>query len=521
MYNMFVPAAGSGLFYEHISRMAKFINEAGFDGMFCDGFGYQSKMLYGKDQGLGWYYDSLIVQNILRNVKKDFYFENFPHPTIWGAQGRTGAMDAFTSGYQHNLKMHANRNVMVGERRMLPSTLGWWFVYPPIFDDAHDRPNWKRKIVFDDDVDYLGTRAVGYNWGISYHLLNETVERDVNKDALDYLSGKSSKGYKQFYRLYDRIDRYTALRDERCVPEQIRKTLQNNDKNFCIVQKDGRIGFSQQTRLFARPYSLKDTENETQLVNPYGKQRPTIRLIAQCGAKREDGGRTIAHFQKDLPLSAQQEVITYQENLNILGTEALGVWVKGTEKDDYINIQLEAALGFGEEGCGMHVISLNYSGWRYFTLCEHDNGDHTHREYVNDPRKGRMIDFFKYRACMDYANIGALRILYTGDPSEIYIGDICAYPVDDSPVENPSLSINGQKLCLETALSPGSYIELKPEEDSATMYDIYGNMTPVSVSGIWPEMLSGENTVCPLGEAEGSFRLKLHLVVKDDDVMWI
>nr|MCR5262894.1 hypothetical protein [Clostridiales bacterium] len=60
--------------------------------------------------------------------------------------------------------------------------------------------------------------------------------------------------------------------------------------------------------------------------------------------------------------------------------------------------------------------------------------------------------------------------------------------------------------------------EYDPEIGSAMLFDIYGHTSPVPVTGEAPALAHGPNTVAVNGKGNGSYRLKLHMIISGETI---
>lgn len=512
MYNMFQSTPGSKLFFELADNMAQAYNDGGFDTMYFDGLECVGACCSGEKAGLGWYYEAVFVQRVLNSIIKPALVEySLLHSAVWNARSRAGAWDAATSGFKTFISRHISQNQSGGMRRMLPCTLGWWEIYPPVREGAKRRPNWNYKAEYDDDIDYLGVKSIATGSGLSYLSVGESMRSGkVSGEKLSYLEGGPGT-YPRYHRLFSRLAGYSRIRQTHDFSPELKEKLADPKAEFVLSASGGRIGFTRQKRLFARPYSLSDGENTVYADNPFGAQAPKIRIIAQCAADISKPGRRIAAFDIDRPLKDQESVIGFPDGLDLSGSEALGLWVIGDSSGEYINIRLEG-LPPHAPGYGDHVIKLDFTGRRFVMLCECDNGDFT--DAVYRPESGYSENLYRqYREGIDYSGIGTLRVMTSGDPAKVFIGDISAYPVDDSPVSGVSVEAGGRKVTFGCEIAPGSVLEYDPIDGKAEISDIYGNSSPVDVSGDPPELARGISAVTVKGNGGGSYRLKIHMMV--------
>ena len=264
-----------------------------------------------------------------------------------------------------------------------------------------------------------------------------------------------------------------------------------------------------------RPYSFKDGENAVTVFNPFEAQHPTVRIVGECTEDASAEPITIIEFDRERPAVEQQLLYQYPADkpLDNGGKEALGLWVKGNGKDEYMNVRLEGQHPWGA-GFGDNVIHLDFEGWRYFSLCECDNGDYAGVAFENDIFDIDSKDYLWQRLREDfkYSGIARIRILFTSGGEGVYLGALTARPFKPSPIKVNSLSANGTALRFDGELTPGRYIEYNPNTGKAAIFDRLGNSEPIGVEGTLT-LQSGENEVAVNAEADGTRRVKVHLLV--------
>jgi hypothetical protein len=501
MYGYFQSIPGSPLFYKLAQNKAAAFNEGGFDMMYFDGLECigSSCPENEKTEGLGWYYEALFVREVLRGCKKTPVVEySTLHPQIWGSRSRAGAYDMPYAGYKQFHDIHCRDNESSSHRRLLPSQLGWLSLWPtlgnpPVYD------NWMNKIEFDDDADYLGCKSIGFDSGLSYGM----------PKASDY---EKSPG---LCRKADKMAVYSKLREQKYFSAELREKLKEYRTGYRLIQKDGKYAFERLERLYMRPYSFKDDENAETVSNPFGRQQPTVRIVGECTEAALANPTIVIEFDPERPAVEQQLLYQYPADkpLDIDGKEALGLWVKGNGKDEYMNVRLEGQHPWGE-GFGDNVIHLNFEGWRYFNLCECDNGDYAGVAFENDifDIDSKSYLWQRLRENFKYGGIARIRILFTDGGEGVYLGALTAQPFKASPIRINSLSANGATLSFNRELIPGRFIEYDPKTGKAAIFDRLGNSEPIWAGGSL-ELKEGENEVIINGEADGTRRVKVHLLV--------
>ena len=510
MYGYFQSEPGSALFFQLAKNQATAFNDGGFDSMYFDGLECigdcccePGTVDRERKRPVRWYYEALFVREVLRHCRRTPLVEySTMHPQLWAARSRAGAFDFPNSGYKQFCDIHCRTNEADSHRRLLPSQLGWIMLYPPLWGPKQPCRNWITKYPFDDDVDYLGTKAVAFDSGFSYMM-----------PAKRQLEDCPAMG-----RFADKLAMYSRVRERRCVSPELRERLKACGTSFRLVDADGAPGFERQERLLARPYSFAPGENSCKVANPFAAQTPRIRIVAESCAAATATQLPILSFDRDRPANEQRLLHEYPQGrpLDIGDRPALGLWVMGNGRDEYLNVRLEGMYPWGV-GFGDHVVSLDFTGWRHFSLCETDNGDYVGMRFQNDIFDVDKHDclYKRYRNPFSYEGIARIRLLFTGDGDGVRLGELTAGPASMTPIANPAVRTCDGTLTFHCDVAPSQYLEYDPEKGKAFRFDSLGFSEEVEVSGS-AALAAGENTVSFTGEAEGTRRVKVHFLVRGE-----
>jgi hypothetical protein len=409
---------------------------------------------------------------------------------------------------------------------LLIPELGWYHPYPALAtklpgrreapaDSGEIEPlrNWCAKITDWDDIEAGGAASVIHGAGFSL----VELEKGVAAQAPVY------------QRFIDRLKTFRSLRDGDVLSREARENAKKSGAFYRLIEKNGRYGLAAVDRLLLRPRGLREGENECLAVNAYARQKPVIRLEGRRTAAPYDDARAVlaARFDKDRQIEPDA-VIRFEAPLSICCKEALGLWVCGNDTEGALRLRLESAgyspndyaIGFAD-----YFITLNFSGWKYFTLAELHNADYPEYEFPDcfeDENRNAIWRWNQiYRGIfVSYAKLSSLRVTILGDATGVRLGDVHALPVVETPVLNPGVEVNGRRIQFSAALEPVSYIEYTPETGEAFVYDIYGNGKPCGVTGEAPILETGENMVKVFGDADGYMRMVGHMIATDGKVLY-
>lgn len=470
-YGGFAPIFGSDLFYQIARNTAKAYNEGGFKMIYLDAL---DGMYYhcNDRKNEPWLYIAAFICEVLKHCDTDPILEGAAFvPSMWAARGRIGALDCPYKGFKNWNMMHTARNVDFIDSYNAP-TMGWYNYYP----QAADYPgNENTKYQFFDDIDFLGTLAVIYDFSTVFH--NGGV-----KDT--YLK------YAAMRRNLDLYKKYDDLRKAQYFSEEYREKLKNGKWEYKLVEKrGGRYSFVEKDYQKYKLYDLNDTNrNYAEMKNPFGKQTPFVRIEAMMSTLKENP-MVLLPLDENKPLAEQKAFCEYGGDVNLSNHLAKVVKVFGNGKGGRIRIRIEQNT---TRFCDFYI-DLDFKGWREFILLETDNG-----EYKAEPFEEGTHFYHTYRHGLNHSMINAVRIDMRGDTEDVRMSSLVAYEHTYEILKNPTVSIGDTSVTFECEMKSTDYIEFDGKE--ARVYDRYGNSMPV-----W---FNSQGFVAPRGKFKATLTAK-------------
>ena len=456
------PQTDSGLFYEIARNTAEFYNACGFDMMYLDAIDGVF-CLDGNDYA--WYHAMAFIAEMFRYLKKPPVFDCCYNPQYtgsWYARSRYGALDAGNKGYTAYIDAHINYNDRTAERMYMPQELGWWDLYN---DEA--LYGTQARMIMPEDVEYLCSRGIGTNACMSYRKMTVLTE----KPFLDR--------YAEILRRYDEVRRSGTVSPE------LKKRFRTPGQQVTLKQgEDGSYTFF---RTFVKRFridSFRDARNSFSVSNPFGAQRPFIRIEPLfSAADYDDPSAVILREFDENAVIPNDETYVLDEHAPVdgRGNTALGVWLYGDGSGTMVRIRLANRLAEFERNQADYFIKADFTGWRYFAFAESQNAEPDPAEWPRTEMVYRVfrdvrIFYNNYRNPVDYAKISFLRITTNADrPTGIRIRTLKLLPALETRLTDPSLTVNGRKLTFLTTLRCLHYLEYDPA-GSCTVYDYDGNV---------------------------------------------
>ena len=264
----------------------------------------------------------------------------------------------------------------------------------------------------------------------------------------------------------------------------MKKLLRTPGKHFTLRQgEDGTYTFLSASVRRYRIDSFRDERNTFYVRNPFGEQRPFIRIEPLCAAADYDdpAGVVLKEFDENAVIQSDETfVLDAAGPVDGHGNTALGVWMYGDGSGAMVRIRLSNRLKDLPRGQADYYIKADYTGWRYFAFSESQNAEPETNDWPRTEMVYRVfqdVRFFynTYRNPVDFSAVSFLRVTTNAEqPTKIRLRTLRLLPARENLLEDPGISINGQTLTFHTKLPCFHYLEYDPL-GSCTVYDYDGN----------------------------------------------
>jgi hypothetical protein len=535
MFGLFVPGPETELFSHIAKRTAEIVDECGFDGIYFDAID-GNDLLGGKENA--WYYGTKFVFEVAKNLKKPVGMEmcDMPHH-YWHYSSRWQAWDRPVRGYKRFLDVHMAASKSHDHRHgewmgytpeinklaaaengclLLPLHLGWWANYtwnPPQVEPT-----------FTDDIEYLCCKMIGNNAGLS---------------MLGGVDKKTIETYPLFGRLIPVIKQYEELRQKNYFNDTIRAKLRQPGKEFTLFQdKDGKWKFKpvafQRHKVAGTDHPsakwIVNNEFDTQPVRLRIEPLMSVKPFSAPGnvlladftkpgefifkesakgvaGKVENGKEKINSISPVGVFSANSTGESLREGswikmekkfdpwLDLQKHQGLGVWVKGDGKGELLNLRIESPSNLSLGARGDHFIKIDFTGWKYFELVEIESSEFSNYIWPNEYFNVYNSYFYTVR----FNTVDKLQLWYNnlpaGDDITCAIGQVKALPLVPVTINNPSVTIGGEKIVFPVKMESGMFLELNSQND-CKLYGSKGELLmEVKVDGAIPHLKPGKNEV--------------------------
>ncbi|MCF6286343.1 MAG: hypothetical protein L3K26_14300, partial [Candidatus Hydrogenedentes bacterium] len=507
-FGLFTPDADSTLLAGIANNTAETFNECGFDMIYLDALDGED-ILGGRENR--WHYGSKFVFEIAKRLNKPALFEMSTfHHHLWYVRARMGAWDHPNRSHKAFIDLHAAAN-QSGAKMFLPMNLGWWAV--KTWKGARFEPT------YPDDIEYLMAKCLGNGFGFSL--------MGVNPGNI--------KTNPAFQRLAPIFRQYEELRHADYFPESVKAKLRVPGDEYTLEQiADGEWQFRPVQYAKHKVRGMDGWSNTWTTTNDFDAQPLRLRIEALMSAQPYDSSDAVViedfgdpdalnvrSSQKGVTASLTRSTgevkvgdasgyltvrnedhaakgawsqlgKTYSPTLDLSKTQGLGVWVHGDGKGEVLNLKL-ASPGHISHGIGDQYIVVDFTGWRYFELIEHEGDRITQFGW---PYGG---NYAIYREDVSFGNIESFALwsnmVPKGGKIGCYISPVKALPVVTNTLKNPKITIGGQSITFPVEMESGTYLEFNSMED-CKLYGPKGELlAEVQPQGTVPTLHTGENAV--------------------------
>ncbi len=475
-HTIYTPDIESTMFEEIVDNLAYVFNETGADMAYFDGGEEWSK------NPPGWRNVGKFALAFQKRLRKPIFLggNNLYTNLSWHAITRgapnfdpiTHGRDEFSLRFKGTNPINNGRNFLVGDT-------GWFAAH------AHSP---SVCAVTPDELMLICLKAVAGNSPFSFHAPYGS-----------YYTNKRKPEMLSIIKLTDQLKR------EGSVPESIRNTMWQPNIRHTLDLVEGSGGKRWQLRPNHKTQHTvlregKMGTSEIQLSNPFGKQRPLVRLRAMSFVEEKGDVQsvTLADFEKGTEFpevstangalkmelvrgegtapdgSAILEIHSKNEGkgksswlcaskplspaLNLVDHRHLGLWVHSDGRGGIMNVQLGSSESAGS--VREHYIDLSFTGWRRFVL----DRPETERFYHYSWPYGMTAPMYRV---YPYHQVTAVKVYLNGLPAQsegvVKIGRLVALAEQPYPVENPRLAVGETSCLVPVRMRPDDYVEISPE----------------------------------------------------------
>jgi hypothetical protein len=508
-YRAFQPDENSTLVDDVAAAIAGVFNTCGFDMIYMDG---------AEGMSGGWRGVAKMRAAIFKKLDRPALVE----ASSWGQHSwpfhsRIGAWDYPNWAIKRFIDVHCRSVRRHREGSLLPSQLGWWSIFGP---------NQNRNAQLPDEIEYLCCKSLGYDAPMSFQGVRPGG-RPANARQDEYLT---------------MIGRYERLRLAGYFPESVREKLRGEQEEFHLVRTPQGDWQLVPTDYAVHKVTGRDDDSDTggsdtwTVTNRYAGQPVKLRIQALFGVEPYDSPESLvlADFAREdefavreaaggvafeLGVSREQVKVgnlsgrysakstsgsrrgawakagkVFSPEIDLGKCDALGVWVHGDGKGELLNFQLNSPRQY-YRAISDHYVKVDFSGWRYFELLLRERDAAGHDDYAW-PYKHV---YAAYRAPLVCKHVSSLDLYFNNLPPRqsvtCLLSPIKALRTRKLKLDNPSITIRGERIVFPVSLESGCYLEFTPASE-CKLYDRRGELLrEVRLEGRVPTLAPGENEV--------------------------
>jgi hypothetical protein len=354
------------------------------------------------------------------------------------------------------------------------------------------------------------------------------------------------------------LKQYEELRQQDYFGEEVKKLLRQPGKEFTLYQEeDGEWNFKPVTYQKHKVTGLDHPSSQWTVNNDFGPQPVKLRIeplmsvktyndssnitltdfsnpddfVTELSAEGITGrigiseektpdGETCGTFSaKNIGESPQDgSYINMEKKFTPLAdlskNRALGVWIKGDGNGQLLNLSVRSPVHISHGAHGDRFVRIDFTGWRYFELVETESSEIS--DYIW-PDDSHFYVYDSYRHTVDFNTIEKLQLWYNNLPAgktvECKIGPIKALPMVSVPLENPEITVNGQKIVFPVTMEPGMFLELGSASD-CKLYGTKGELLKeFEIDGEIPVLVSGENQISFSGKGTPGINSRVQVTI--------
>jgi hypothetical protein len=363
-----------------------------------------------------------------------------------------------------------------------------------------------------------------------------------NNAGLSMLGGVDEKNleeYPLFRRLIAIIKQYEELRHNNYFNDKIRAILRQPEKEFTLFrQDDGRWNFKPVAYQKHKIEGINHPSSKWNVDNEFDKQPVKLRIeplmtvkpfndpssvvladfsrtgefnifgnapgvsggIIKSSDKSKGSGASGLFSVTNTEVSPKEGLWIKMEKkydpwLDISKNQALGVWIKGDGNGQLLNLRIESPKHLSNGARGDHFIKIDFTGWKYFELVEIESSEFSNYIW---PDTGFYV-YDSYRHTVLFNKVDKLQLWYNNLPAgkevNCLVGTIKALQMVPLTINNPEISIGGEKIIFPVKMESGMYLEFQSQKDCKLFGPKGEFLQDIKIEGKIPELKNGENEI--------------------------
>ena len=205
---------------------------------------------------------------------------------------------------------------------------------------------------------------------------------------------------------------------------------------------------------------------------------------------------------------------TFSPLIDLSKNQALGVWLKGDNSGQILNLSVRSPIHISHGAHGDHIVKIDFTGWKYFELVEIESSKIS--DYIW-PDDSHFYVYDSYRHTVQFEKIEKLQLWYNNLPANkkvsTVLGPVKALAMVPGFIENPSVTIAGETVVFPVKMESGMYLEFLSADD-CTLYGSKGELlAKVKPEGTIPNLKKGNNEISLSGKGTNEVNARMQVTV--------
>ncbi|MFZ4564720.1 MAG: hypothetical protein ACOYNU_15180, partial [Bacteroidales bacterium] len=412
---------------------------------------------------------------------------------------------------------------------------------------------------FTDDIEYLCCKMIGNNAGLA--ILGGVGEKEEEEKPA-------------FHRLNAIIRQYEELRHKNYFNDSVKALLRQPGKEYTMFREEsGEWNFKPVNFQKHKVTSLDNQSAQWKVFNEFTKQPVKLRIETLLSVQSYNDSNNIvltdfsgenefSHIasapgvsgtlkgfgEKDI-YRGKTGIFTAESSgkspregswickekefepwMDMSKHQALGVWIKGDGNGELLNFRLETPEQFSAGVRGDHYVKIDFEGWKYFELVEIESSEFSNYIWPGSEisLKTSVKDLFVYKSYMhsvQFDKVDKLQLWYNNLPSgkevSCVVGPVKAIPTVYKNIENPSITIGGEKIVFPVKMESGMYLEFRSSTDCKLFGSKGELLREIIPEGKIPNLAKGLNEIsfsC-IGSDEINPRVQVTVINEGDPLL--
>jgi hypothetical protein len=205
---------------------------------------------------------------------------------------------------------------------------------------------------------------------------------------------------------------------------------------------------------------------------------------------------------------------TFSPWLDLHKNQALGLWIKGNGNGEILNLSIRSPINISHGAHGDHFVKIDFTGWKYFELVEIESSQISNYKWPDD---SHFYVYDSYRHSVKFESVERLQLwfnnLHPRKRACTVLGPVKALPMVAGFIENPSVTINGERILFPVRMESGMFLEFLSADDCKLFGSRGELIKKLKPEGAVPNLKKGHNKILFSGEGPDDVEARVQVTV--------